>query len=93
MIWWVNKKQLTLGAKTTNIIMCALDKNKYNRNTNYSNAHDIWRTLEVNHKGTSHVKESKIILLLHEYKMFKMKLNESIFNIFSRFTSNINVII
>ena len=68
-----DKKQLTLGVKATNIIMCALYKNEYSRITSCSNARDIQCTLEVTHNGTSQIKEYKIDILVHEYDMFKMK--------------------
>ena len=37
----------------------------------------MWRTLEFIHEGTSHVKETKINLLVHKYELFKMKSKES----------------
>ncbi|GAV85772.1 UBN2 domain-containing protein, partial [Cephalotus follicularis] len=44
----------------------------------------------VTYKGTNHVKESKISMLVHEYELFLMHDNESISDMFTRFTTIIN---
>lgn len=46
--------------------------------------------LEVTHEGTNQVKESKINLLTHQYKFFKMENDETIKNIFPRLTNIVN---
>ena len=51
---------------------------------------DIWHTLEVTYEGTSRVKESKINLLVHTYELFRMKLSETIGDIYTRFTDVVN---
>ena len=53
-------------------------------------AKKIWDRLEVTHEGTSQVKESKISILVHKYKLFKMELNESIFSMYIHFTDIVN---
>ena len=53
-------------------------------------AKEIWDKLEVIHEGTSQVKKSKISILTHKYELFKMKANETISKIFTRFIDIIN---
>ncbi|GAV89537.1 UBN2 domain-containing protein, partial [Cephalotus follicularis] len=44
----------------------------------------------VTYEGTNQVKESKISMLVHEYELFIMHDNESISDMFTRFTTIIN---
>ncbi|GAV83854.1 LOW QUALITY PROTEIN: UBN2 domain-containing protein, partial [Cephalotus follicularis] len=44
----------------------------------------------VTYEGTNQVKESKISMLVHEYELFLMHDNESISDMFTRFTTIIN---
>ena len=46
--------------------------------------------LEVTHERTNQVKKSKISLLVQSYEMFKMSPNETISEMFTRFTTIIN---
>ena len=46
--------------------------------------------LEITHKGTNQVKESKINLLVHSYELFFMKDNETIIEMIIRFTDIVN---
>ncbi|GAV58449.1 UBN2 domain-containing protein, partial [Cephalotus follicularis] len=44
----------------------------------------------VTYEGTNQVKESKISMLVHEYELFLMHDNESISDMFTRFTTIVN---
>ena len=44
------------------------------------------RILEITHEGINQVKDSKVRILVNDYEMFKMKPNESIVEMFTRFT-------
>ena len=68
-----------------NVLYCALDANEFNRFSVCISIKEIWDTLKVIHEGTNQVKESKINMLVHKYELFRMKLNESISNMFTRF--------
>ena len=57
-----------------------------NRICQCKSAKEIWRLLEITHKGTNQVKESKINLLVHSYELFLMKENETIVEMITRFT-------
>ena len=69
-----------------NILYCALDSNKYNRISTCELTKKILDKLEVTHEGISQVKEYKINTLVHNYELFKMKTDESITDMFTRFT-------
>ena len=53
-------------------------------------AKEVWRILEITHEGTNQVKDSKVRILVNDYEMFKMKSNESIVEMFTRFTNVVN---
>ena len=67
-------------------LYCALDVNEFNRISGCETAKEIWNKLEVTHEGTSQVKESKINILVHKYELFKIKINEIITEMFTKFT-------
>nr|XP_016514788.1 PREDICTED: uncharacterized protein LOC107831530 [Nicotiana tabacum] len=50
----------------------------------------IWEALQMAHEGTTQVKQSKIDMLTTEYELFRMKDDESIQDMHTRFTSIIN---
>ena len=84
-------KTLTqLNAKAMNVLYCALDANEFNQISICTSTKEIWDTLEVTHVGTNQVKESKINMLVHKYELFKIKPNESISIMFTRFTDITN---
>ena len=85
-----DKKRITLNAKAINILFCALSMEEFNRIRTCKTAKDIWYTLEVVHEGTNQVKESKISMLVHKYELFQMKHDESITQMYTRFTDIIN---
>src|SRR2546430_7463031 len=77
--WSTNdKKLMQTNAKPMNALFCALERNEFNRVSNCETAHEILHILEVTHEGTSRVKESKIFVLLHKFKLFTMNEGESI---------------
>ncbi|XP_070015497.1 uncharacterized protein [Nicotiana sylvestris] len=53
-------------------------------------AKEIWEALQTTHKGTTQVNQSKIDMLTTEYELFRMKDDESIQDMHTRFTSIIN---
>ena len=57
---------------------CELDPNEFNHISTCESAKEILDRLEITHKGTNQVKESKINILVHNYELFKMKSDESI---------------
>ena len=67
-----------------------MDRNEYNRISQCKTAKEIWRILEITHEGTTQVKDSKVTILENDYEMFKMKPNESIVEMFTKFTDVVN---
>jgi len=81
---------IQLNAKAINMLYCALDVNEFNQISACESANEMWDKLEVTYEGTNQVKESKICRLVHEYELFCMKYEESISDMFTRFTNIIN---
>ena len=71
-------------------IFCALTKEEFNLVSTATSANQIWYTLQVTHEGINKVKESKISILIHRFELFKMKENETISEMVTRFTDITN---
>jgi len=83
-------KKAQNNAKAMNLLYCAFSPTKFNRISGCDTAKKIWDMLQVTHEGTNQVKETRIGMLVHSYELFKMKSDESIFEMFTRFTDIIN---
>ena len=83
-------KKFQLNSRAIYILVCAMDRNEYNRISQCKMAKEVWRVLEITNEGTSQVKDSKVRIIVNEYEMFKMKYNESIVEMFTRFTDVVN---
>ncbi|RVW25277.1 hypothetical protein CK203_114772 [Vitis vinifera] len=86
----LDRRNFQLNAKAVFTLQCAMDRNEYNRICQCKSAKEIWRLLEITHKGTNKVKESKINLLVHNYELFSMKETETIVEMITRFTDIVN---
>ncbi|GAV79677.1 zf-CCHC domain-containing protein/UBN2 domain-containing protein [Cephalotus follicularis] len=85
-----DSKMLQLNSKAKHVLFCAVGPNEFNRISSCDMAKEMWDLLEVTYEGTNQVKESKISMLVHEYELFLMHDNESINDMFTRFTTIIN---
>ena len=83
-------RKFQLNSRAIYILVCAMDRNEYKRISQCKTAKEIWRILEITHEGTTQVKDSKVRILENDYEMFKMKPNESIVEMFTRFTDVVN---
>ncbi|GAV79944.1 UBN2 domain-containing protein, partial [Cephalotus follicularis] len=83
-------RMLQLNSKAKHVLFCAIDPNEFNRISSCDSAKEMWDLLEITYEGTNQVKESKISMLVHEYELFVMHNDESISNMFTRFTTIIN---
>ena len=87
-------RKFQLNSRAIYILVCAiiklLMKNSCNKISHCKTAKEIWRILEITHEGTTQVKDSKVRILENDYEMFKMKPNESIVEMFTRFTDVVN---
>ena len=85
-----DKVLLSKNARAKHYLFCGLDRDIFNSVENASSAHDIWKILEVTHQGTNSMKETKINILVQKYELFKMHHDETIAQMFSRFTTITN---
>ena len=67
-------------------MQCALHPTEFSRVTSCSTAKEMWDRLQVIYKRTSEVRETKANMLVSEYEAFKMKSDETIFDMYSRLT-------
>ncbi|XP_070019767.1 uncharacterized protein [Nicotiana sylvestris] len=72
------------------ILVCGIGPDEYNRISACQSAKEIWEALQTEQEGTTQVKQSKIDMLTTEYELFRMKDDESIQDMHTRFTSIIN---
>ncbi|XP_070002313.1 uncharacterized protein [Nicotiana sylvestris] len=72
------------------ILVYGIGPKEYNRISTYDIVKEIWEALQIVHEGTTQVKQSKIGMLTAEYEHFKMRDDESIQDMHTRFTSIIN---
>ncbi|XP_070011072.1 uncharacterized protein LOC142162657 [Nicotiana tabacum] len=85
-----DRKAVEKNFKEKKIRVCGIGPDEYNCVLTYECAKEIWKALKTAHDGTTQVKQSKIDMLTTEYEFFKMKEDESIQDIHTRFTSIIN---
>lgn len=53
-------------------------------------AREMQDTLQITHEGTSEVKRVRMDTLIHEYKLFRMKLKENIYDMQKQFIHIVN---
>ena len=73
-----------------NALFCDLNKEEFNHVSTARSANQIWQILQVTHEGTNKVKGYKISILVHRFELFKMKENETILEMITRFTDITN---
>ena len=74
--------QSTINFSAMNILQCAIHPIEFSRISTCRSAKVMWDKLELIYEGTIEVKETKANLLITEYKMFRMKTDESNFIFF-----------
>ncbi|XP_058766578.1 uncharacterized protein LOC131640185 [Vicia villosa] len=82
--------KVLLNSKAQFILSCALSREEYERIEECTTAKEIWDALKIHHEGTSHVKEERIDLGVRKFETFEMKEEETIDEMFSRFTIIVN---
>ena len=80
-------KMPQLNIKAMHTLFCALGANEYTLVSLCENAKKVWDKLQVTHEGTNRVKKTKVGMLTHEYELFSMKPEESILEMYNRFTT------
>ncbi|XP_072084353.1 uncharacterized protein [Arachis hypogaea] len=84
------KKKVELNAKAINLMHCAINFEEYRKVSRCKTAKEIWDMLRLTHECTNQVRETRIDMLMKEYEMFNMKEEESIDQMFERFSIIIN---
>ncbi|XP_070026001.1 uncharacterized protein LOC142182074 [Nicotiana tabacum] len=85
-----DRKTLEKNFRAKKILVCGIGPDEYNRISAYQSAKEIRENLQTAREGTTQVKQSKINMLTTEYELFRMKDDESIQDMHTRFTSIIN---
>ncbi|XP_075104786.1 uncharacterized protein LOC142178893 [Nicotiana tabacum] len=86
----IDRKAVEKNYGAKKILVCGIGPDEYNRVSACDTAKEIWEVLQTAHEGTTQVKQSKIDILTTEYELFRMKDDESIQDMHTRFTSIIN---
>ncbi|XP_075083276.1 uncharacterized protein LOC142167024 [Nicotiana tabacum] len=86
----VDRKAIEKNFRAKKILVCGIGPDEYERISACQSAKEIWEALQTAHEGTTQVKQSKIDMLTIEYELFRMKDDESIQDMHTRFTSIIN---
>nr|XP_009763232.1 PREDICTED: uncharacterized protein LOC104215178 [Nicotiana sylvestris] len=85
-----DKKPVEKNFRAKKILECGIGREEYNRISTYDTAKEVWEALQKAHEGTTQVKQFKIDMLTTEYEIFKMRDDESIQDMHTRFASIIN---
>ena len=85
-----DKKMTQLNIKAINIIFCALDVNEFNKILTCTFTKKNWDRSKVTDEEINQVKDSKINMLVHKYKLFKIESDETITGMFTHFTNIMN---
>jgi len=84
------KAQVLINSKARLFLSCALTMEESERVNECKNAKEVWDTLRIHHEGTSHVKETRIDIGVRKFKVFEMSENETIDEMYARFTAIVN---
>ncbi|XP_016191848.1 protein CROWDED NUCLEI 4-like [Arachis ipaensis] len=89
---WIEeeKKKVELNAKAINLMHYAINFEEFRKVSRCKMAKEIWDKLRLTHEGTKQVRETRIDMLMKEYEIFSMKEDESIDQMFERFSIIIN---
>ncbi|XP_075087726.1 uncharacterized protein LOC142169723 [Nicotiana tabacum] len=85
-----DRKAIEKNFRAKKIHVFGIRPDEYNRISACQSAKEIWEAFQTAHKGTTQIKQSKIDMLTTEYELFRMKDDESIQDMHTRFTSIIN---
>jgi len=83
-------KRAHYDVRAKNIISSALTLDEFYRVSIFQSAKEMWDVLEVTHEGTYEIKRARKNTLIQEYEMFRMKAEETIYDVQKRFTHIVN---
>ncbi|CAI0409432.1 unnamed protein product [Linum tenue] len=84
------KKSAQLNQRAMHVLQASMVPEEADKVEHCQTATEIWASLESTYEGTSNIRETRIDLLMHDYECFDMIANESIQEMYSRFTVLIN---
>ncbi|XP_019257639.1 PREDICTED: uncharacterized protein LOC109235845 [Nicotiana attenuata] len=76
--------------KERNLLYNAISGEEYDKISCCDTSKDMWDKLEFTYEGTDKVKETHINMLVHDYELFQMKYEESIEEMFARYSKSIS---
>jgi len=79
-------KMMDENAKVKKLLYFGLSPDEFTRFSKCESAKDIWEALQVAHKGTNQVKQSRNELLMRKYELFEMGDRETVMDMYIRFT-------
>jgi len=79
------KKLYKKHHKIIGILVASIPHTEYMKMSEKSTAKAMFASLCANHEGSKKVREAKATMLVHQYELFKMKDDESIEEMYSRF--------
>src|SRR3954470_5392134 len=79
------KKQFKNHHKSRTILLNAISHSQCEKISNRETSHDIFESMKMTHEGNAQVKETKALALIQKNEAFKMKDDEDIEKMFSRF--------
>ncbi|XP_075074059.1 uncharacterized protein LOC142161910 [Nicotiana tabacum] len=83
----IDRKVVEKNFRAKKILVCGIGPDEYNRISACESAKEIWEALQTTYEGTIQVKQSKIDMLTTEYELVRIKDDESIQDMHTRFTS------
>jgi len=79
------KKLYKKHHKIKGILVASIPRTEYMKMSDKSTAKAMFASLCANYEGSKKVREAKATMLVHQYKLFKMKEDESIEEMYSGF--------
>jgi len=79
-------RKMEKNAKANKLLYFGLGPDEYTRILECESVKEIWNALQVAHEGTNKVKQSRIELLVRKYELYKMSDEETIMDMYTRFT-------
>ena len=79
------KKLYKKHHKMRGILVASIPRTEYMKMSDKSTAKAMFASLCANYEGSKKVREVKALMLVHQYELFKMKDDESIEEMYSRF--------
>jgi len=85
-----NFRKVEKNAKAKKLLYFGLGPDEYTRISECESAKEVWNALQIAHEGTNQIKQSRIKLLVRKYELFEMSNEETIMEMYTRFTHIIN---